>query len=119
MTQLAYILAASHSGSTLLAMLLNAHPEVCSVFDYHKIFNAEEVPQIEQDCRAGTLGCVDCKKNLADKVNEVLDPIRARRVQFEREPKRVSKIMRDGCEHARQIAEQTMEEVREAMSLPQ
>ena len=95
------------------------HPEVCSAFDYHKIFNVGEVPQIEVDCRAGSLGCVDCKKNLAEKVNAVLDPFRERRAQFEREPRRVRDIIAHGILRAQTEAEATMREVREAMNLPE
>jgi tryptophanyl-tRNA synthetase len=95
------------------------HPDVCSVFDYHKIFNAAKIPQIEKDCKAGTLGCVDCKKNLAEKINEELDPMRERRAQFEREPERVRQIMQDGTLRAQNEAEATMQKVRDAMHLPQ
>lgn len=94
------------------------HPEVCSVFDYHKIFNADEVPRIETDCKAGTLGCVDCKKNLAEKINQALDPFRERRAQYEREPERVRDIMNVGNLRAQTEAERTMHEVRQAMHLP-
>jgi tryptophanyl-tRNA synthetase len=91
---------------------------VCSVFDYHKIFNVGEVPQIEKDCIAASLGCVDCKKNLAEKINQVLDPFRERRAQYEREPKRVREIIAEGNLTAQTEAEATMKEVREAMHLP-
>ena len=40
------------------------HPEICAVYAYHKHFNKEETEQIEHDCKAGTIGCVACKKNL-------------------------------------------------------
>jgi tryptophanyl-tRNA synthetase len=95
------------------------HPEVCSVFDYHKIFNPGEVPQIETDCRSAKLGCVDCKKNLAEKVNQMMDPFREKRAQLEREPNRVKDIIRRGNTRAQAVAEATMEEVREKMHLPQ
>lgn len=94
------------------------HPEVCSVFDYHKIFNPAEVPQIAVDCRAGALGCVDCKKNLAEKINLLLDPFRERRAQYEREPQRVRDIVAHGNLRAQTEAEATMRQVREAMHLP-
>lgn len=94
------------------------HPEVCSVFDYHKIFNADALPQIEQDCKGGTLGCVDCKKNLGEKINGHLDPFRDRRAQYEREPKKVRQIIEAGNQRARMEAESTMAEVRPAMHLP-
>jgi tryptophanyl-tRNA synthetase len=95
------------------------HPEVCSVFDYHKVFNVTEVPQIEKDCRSAALGCVDCKKNLAENINQVLDPFREKRAQYEREPKRVRQIFADGNLRAQQEAERVMKEVRQVMHLPE
>jgi tryptophanyl-tRNA synthetase len=95
------------------------HPEVCSVFAYHQCFNDSEVSQIESECRAGTLGCVDCKTRLGDVINAMLDPFRERRAMYEREPKRVEKIFRDGTLHAQTIAEKTMEEVRHGIHLPE
>ena len=41
------------------------HPEICVVFDYHRIFNKKELPKIEQKCRNAQLGCVACKNHLA------------------------------------------------------
>ena len=94
------------------------HPDVCSVFAYHKLFNAAEVPEIEKDCKAGTLGCVDCKANLAEKINRILDPFREERCKLEREPDRVKDIIAEGNLRARTEAEATMRLVREAMHLP-
>ncbi|MBN1868827.1 tryptophan--tRNA ligase [Candidatus Sumerlaeota bacterium] len=94
------------------------HPEVCSVFDYHKIFNPDEVPQIEKECRAGSLGCVDCKTNLGEKINRMLDPFREKRAVYQREPKRVAKIVQEGNLRAQTEAEATLAQVREAMHLP-
>ncbi len=95
------------------------HPDVCSVYDYHKLFNADEVPAITVDCKAGTLGCVDCKKNLANKVNELIDPFRERRAQFEREPKRIQDIIATGNLRAQTEAEATLRVVRDVMHLPE
>ncbi len=60
------------------------HPEICTIFAYHRAFNAEEVPGIETACRAGEVGCVACKKNLANKLEALLEPIRERRKEFQR-----------------------------------
>ncbi len=93
------------------------HPEVCTVFEYHKAFNQEEVPEIEESCKAGTIGCVACKKNLANNINELLDPMRERRAKYEENPKLVDEILIAGTKKARKIAKATMQEVREAMNL--
>ncbi|MFW6035111.1 MAG: tryptophan--tRNA ligase [Halanaerobiales bacterium] len=93
------------------------HPEVCTVFEYHKAFNEEEVLEIEESCKAGTIGCVACKKNLAGKINNLLEPMRERRVKYDNNPELVDEILLDGTKKAREIARQTMKEVREAMHL--
>jgi len=94
------------------------HPEVCSVFDFHKHFNKSEEPQIAEGCRAGTLGCVDCKMRLAAVVNDMLEPMRQKRAELEAKPKLVDRVIADGGERAREAAVKTMDQVRRAMRLP-
>lgn len=91
------------------------HPDVCPVFAYHNKFNEKEVPQIRKDCEAGSLGCVDCKLNLTNHLNDYLDPIRERRVQYETKPEAVREIISAGDTKARSEALSTMSLVYEAM----
>jgi tryptophanyl-tRNA synthetase len=93
------------------------HPEVCTVFEYHKAFNQDEVPEIEEACKAGKIGCVACKKNLAKKINELLEPMRVKRVNYEKNPELVDEILMNGTAKAREIGKKTLQEVREAMHL--
>ncbi|HEY2923656.1 MAG TPA: tryptophan--tRNA ligase [Candidatus Eisenbacteria bacterium] len=93
-------------------------PDGCVVFAYHRAFNAANAPQIDADCRAGRLGCVANKKNLAAILAEQLRPFRERRRELEAHPERVLEALRSGEERARKIAQETMREVREAMKLP-
>ncbi len=92
------------------------HPEICTIFSYHKAFNEAEVPEIEESCRKGTIGCVACKKNLAAKLEEVLAPVRERRKQFEA-PGVIDEILRAGTERAVRAGAETMQMVREAMQI--
>ncbi|MBM4165439.1 MAG: tryptophan--tRNA ligase [Ignavibacteria bacterium] len=91
------------------------HPEVCLVFTYHKKFNETEVLQIESDCRSGILGCVDCKAKCAVKISNALSGIREKRNYFEQHLDDVKEILVEGESKAREVAQQTMMEVREAM----
>ncbi len=91
------------------------HPEVCTVFAYHKIFNSAEVGSIEEDCRKGQIGCVACKKNLAVKINDLLEPMRIRRSNYD--AAMVKDILIEGTKKARNVAQETMEEVRAAMKI--
>ncbi len=94
------------------------NPDGCVVFAYHRAFNARNAGQIDADCRAGRLGCVADKKNLAAILAEQLRPFRERRRELEAHPERVREALRSGEDRARKIAQETMREVREAMKLP-
>ena len=93
------------------------HPEVCTVFAFHKVFNEEEVPQIEEGCRSGKIGCVQCKKRLAEKMVEYLEPIYERRQKLLEKPGIVKEILQNGNENAQKVASKTIEEVRKAMKI--
>lgn len=93
------------------------HPEVCTVFEYCKVFNPPSTTQVESDCRNGKIGCVECKKNLAAKLNELLEPMRQRRADLLKSPQSVLDILSDGTRKAHRVAKNTMEEVRDAMNI--
>ncbi len=93
------------------------HPEVCTVFSYHQAFNPGEVAQCGEDCRGGKIGCVACKRNLAGKINELLEPMRERRARYQAHPDLVDEIVMAGTERARTVGKETMREVREAMKI--
>jgi len=93
------------------------HPEVCTVYEYHKVFNFNEVEEIEADCRKGQIGCVACKKKLAGKINELLDPMRERRQKYLDNPELITEILLEGTKKAHKVAKETMAEVRDAIGI--
>jgi tryptophanyl-tRNA synthetase len=93
------------------------HPEVCTVFSFHKIFNESEVPEIEEQCRGGKIGCVQCKKKLADKMIEYLGPIYERRQDILKKPDMIKEVICMGNKKAKEVSQKTMEEVRRAMKI--
>jgi tryptophanyl-tRNA synthetase len=93
-------------------------PDGCVVFAYHRAWNSGRAPAIAELCRAGKLGCVANKADLAGILAEKLAPFRERRKELEAKPERVREALRYGEEKARAIARQTMTEVVEAMKLP-
>lgn len=93
------------------------HPEVCTVHAYHKIYNRGELEEIEEACKAGRIGCVECKRKIADALIEALGPFRERRSYWESHPEEVRDLLREGAEKASKIASETLEEVREAIRL--
>ena len=93
------------------------HPDVCSVFTYHKVFTKDEVQSIREECEGGKIGCVDCKLKLTASINNLLEPMRARRAKLENRPDLIWDILHDGTAKAREVTERTIEEVREAMKI--
>jgi tryptophanyl-tRNA synthetase len=94
----------------------DGHPG-CVVWEYHRKFNAAEADSIATLCRAGQLGCVADKQRLAQVMGEALAPIRERRLRWEQDPDAVRDVLRDGTRRAREVARQTMDQVRSAMGV--
>jgi tryptophanyl-tRNA synthetase len=95
------------------------NPDICNVFTLHKVFtNKEDVEMINIECRRAGIGCVDCKKRLAESLNGALEPFRTKRTEIAAQPDLVPSVLADGAARARAIAEKTMQEVRAAVQLP-
>ena len=93
------------------------NPDICVVNRYHAVFNKEEHDEICASCRAGTIGCVACKKRLAAALNRMLDPIRERRAYYEAHLDDVRQIIQAGSDKANRIGNETMRQVKDAMRL--
>ena len=93
------------------------HPEVCNVYALHRYFTPEQSAAIAEQCRNAQIGCVDCKRLLAERINATLQPFRERRAVFAANPKKVNDILADGAERARVIARETIREVKHSMHL--
>lgn len=94
------------------------NPEICTVFDYHKVFtDPQSVAEIDRSCRGATIGCVECKGIVAESLIAKLAPIYEKRKSLEQETGRILEVLRDGSDRAHGIAAETMGEVREAMSI--
>jgi tryptophanyl-tRNA synthetase len=94
------------------------NPDICNVFAFHRVYSSPEtVEQVEVDCRRAAIGCVEDKKNLAENIVAYLSPIQDRRRQYLQDRHLVEEVLEDGCQRARRVACQTMEEVRAAMKI--
>jgi len=92
-------------------------PDRCLAFPFHRLnLRQERLDEIMVDCRSAKLGCVDCKKLLAEALLENLAPIQERRRYYEDHPEEVKEILLSGNAQARNTARQTMAEVREAIA---
>lgn len=94
------------------------NPDVCPVFDFHKIFSRKPViERVNRECRTAEIGCIDCKKLAADAMVERLKPIWDRRADLTAKPGRIEEIVREGDKRAAAEAQKTLEEVKEAMKI--
>ncbi len=92
-------------------------PDRCLAFPFHRLnLPQEKLDEIMGECRAANLGCVDCKKMLAEALLANLAPIQERRHYYENHPEEVKEILLTGNNRARATARQTMAEVREAIA---
>jgi tryptophanyl-tRNA synthetase len=93
-------------------------PDKCPVWDLHKIFSdADTHAWVQEGCRSAGIGCLDCKKRLSDAVVVEISAIRQRAHEFEENRDLVRGIIAEGCEKARDVARQTLEEVQQAMGM--
>jgi tryptophanyl-tRNA synthetase len=91
-------------------------PEVCPVFAYHKLFSAvETITRVDKECRTAEIGCVECKQLMADALVKWIEPVQARRKEFEAQPQQVWDILDAGSRKAQKAARRTMRRVREAI----
>jgi tryptophanyl-tRNA synthetase len=94
------------------------NPAICPAFEYHKVFSTEaERAEITQGCTTATMGCIDCKKILINHVQALLEPIREKRAQYEREITDVAEFLSDSQARANAVAEETMAKVRAALKV--
>jgi len=93
-------------------------PEVCNVYSLHNIFGgAETTATIYEECTTAKRGCVDCKRQLADNINDYLSELRERRADIKARPGYVQEILYEGGKRARTIAQETIAEVYDKMGL--
>ncbi len=95
------------------------HPEICNVFRLHNFFTPARVEEIAAECRGAHIGCVDCKKILAESISLNLELFRERRASLASKPSYVNQVLADGANRAEAIAEETIREVRTKMNLLQ
>lgn len=89
------------------------------VFIYHDVFNENksEIEQLKKLYQEGKIGDVDVKQSLTEALNRFLDPIRARRKEYESDKGLVEEIIYEGTQKMNEIANQTVKDMRSAMGL--
>jgi len=93
-------------------------PGKCPVWQLHEVYSDDDTRNwVQEGCRSAAIGCLDCKQPVIDAVLKELAPIRERAEEFVANPRLVRNIIAEGNEAARDVAQDTLEEVREAMGL--
>lgn len=93
-------------------------PEKCPVWDLHKVFSDDDtLTWAREGCTTAGIGCLDCKQPLIEAIDKELAPIRQAACEYQENINDVKSILADGTERAREVARETMEEVKEAMGL--
>lgn len=93
-------------------------PEKCPVWALHKVYSTDETRQwVQQGCRSADIGCLDCKQPLIDAILAEQNAMHERAAPYAEDPTLVRNIIADGCERAREMAEDTLEEVKRSMGL--
>jgi tryptophanyl-tRNA synthetase len=94
------------------------NPEKCPVWELHQVYSNDDTKRwVVEGCQSAGIGCLECKQPVIDAICTELKPMRARAAAFEDDPMLIKNIIADGCEKARDIAEETMRDVRDAMGL--
>jgi tryptophanyl-tRNA synthetase len=96
------------------------NPDICPVYDWHKLFSTPErdpgrLEWVQQGCRSAGIGCIECKAAMAENLINWIEPIRARRLKWESNPKGVLEILDQGSAKAAVSAKRTMQRVRESI----
>ncbi|HSW45217.1 MAG TPA: tryptophan--tRNA ligase [Phycisphaerae bacterium] len=93
-------------------------PKKCNVFALLKLFSSpEETRDWEQRYRKGGMGYGEAKKRLCDLYVETLGEARKRHEELTNHPEEIDRILADGAERAREVAAETMREVRKVTGL--
>jgi tryptophanyl-tRNA synthetase len=93
-------------------------PARCPVWKLHEVYSGDDVRAwVRQGCTSAGIGCLECKQPVIDAMLRELAPIQERARAYMEEPDVVKNIIADGCEKARDLARETMRDVREAMGL--
>ncbi len=94
------------------------NPDLCPVWQLHQVYSSDETKAwVREGCTTAGIGCIDCKKPVVESVHDELTPIHQRAQEYINSPELVRNIIIEGSEAARDVARDTMSEVRKVMGL--
>tara|TARA_B100000929_G_C15388683_1_gene380424 strand:- start:302 stop:823 length:522 start_codon:yes stop_codon:yes gene_type:complete len=93
-------------------------PKKCPVWQLHQVYSDKSTMDwVSDGCVKAKMGCIDCKQPIIDAINNELAPMQERIAKYQSDPDLIRQIIFDGSERARNVARETMSEVREAMGI--
>ncbi len=93
------------------------NPENCTVFSYYDFFAPDLKASVNANCRNASLGCVDCKKQLAERFVAAMEPFRAKRAELAEQKDLIGDILHEGAARARKVAQATLARVKDSMGM--
>jgi tryptophanyl-tRNA synthetase len=103
--------------ATRISIKDKGYPDTCTVSKYHATFNDDEYKNICNMCKNAAIGCVACKKLLAERINTLIDPFREKRSYYEQHKNEVRDIIIAGSDKANLIGDKMVEDIKKAMSI--
>lgn len=93
-------------------------PTKCPVWQLHQVYSNDACKEwVQHGCRSAGIGCIECKQPVIDGILLEQAPMRERAQIYLDDLTLVKNIIADGCEKARELARETMRDVRESMGL--
>ena len=93
-------------------------PLKCPVWQLHLVYSDDTCRAwVQEGCKSAGIGCINCKQPVIEGILKEQAPMRERARYYQEDPDLVKRIINDGCEKARDLARETMRDVREAMGL--
>jgi tryptophanyl-tRNA synthetase len=94
------------------------NPDICPVFDLHRLYTDDATREwAAAGCRSASIGCLDCKAPLIERVVDEVKGMRKRAQEFQENPELIPNLLHQGGEKAREAARETLDDVRRAMHL--
>ncbi len=94
------------------------NPDVCNVYEFHRLYTDPDTRrQIDSQCRNAEIGCVECKRIMAENLIQALAPLQEKRQFYLSHPEIVQEITIEGSRKARQIAMETLRQVKAALRI--
>ena len=93
-------------------------PKKCPVWQLHEVYSDESTCEwVVEGCTKAKMGCIECKQPVIDAIKNELMPMQERIAKYQADPELIKQIIHEGSQKARNVAKETMAEVRETMGI--